>query len=308
MQLRECEYILAIAKEGNMGKAAQRLYVSQPTLSKMLTKLEESIGTPLFERQSTGMVPTAMGETYIRCARQIMELNEKLDQEIKSVTGKQDLLDIGSPMLRIEMITCSIFPQLSKEFFGMRVHFTQPPQNRLTIELLNNHYAIGVGIINQKFQHALNYEKVGEEEYVLVVPKGHPLELQARPMKKHSYPFIDAECLAHSPFILSRPDAYSTKFAQRFFEANRINPPTALTLPQTGMVIHAVAGGAGVAFLPSLPLKALELEDRVTYLSIQHEDEEPMEIGVLYRKGYTLSKIEMRFIERLYQVYQHNGL
>ena len=53
MQLRECEYILAIAQEGNMGKAAQRLYVSQPTLSKMLAKLEEEIGAPLFERQSS---------------------------------------------------------------------------------------------------------------------------------------------------------------------------------------------------------------------------------------------------------------
>ena len=43
MQLRECEYILAIARFGNMGKAAQHLYVSQPALSKMLAKLEEAL-------------------------------------------------------------------------------------------------------------------------------------------------------------------------------------------------------------------------------------------------------------------------
>ena len=303
-QLRECEYILTIAQQGNMGKAAQLLYVSQPTLSRMLSKLEESIGMPLFERQSTGMVPTAMGETYIRCARQIMELNEQLDQEIKNVTGKQPLIDVGLPMLRTEMMTRSIFPQLSKEFFGMLVHFIQPPQNKLSVDLLSNRYALGVGIIKQKFQHALNYETVGEEEYVIVVPKGHPLEMQARPVEGYRYPFIDTERLVHAPFILSRPDAYSTRFAQRFFAANKINPLIALMLPQTGMLIHAVAAGAGVAILPSLPLKALELEDRVTYLSIQDEDEEPMEIGVLYRKGYTLSKIEMRFIELLRQVYQ----
>ena len=48
MNLRECEYILAIAHEGNMGKAAQLQYVSQPMLSKMLSKPEEEIGAPLF--------------------------------------------------------------------------------------------------------------------------------------------------------------------------------------------------------------------------------------------------------------------
>ena len=304
MQLRECEYILAIAQEGNMGKAAQLLYVSQPTLSKMLSKLEESIGMPLFERQSTGMVPTPVGETYIKCARRIMELNNQLDQEIKSVTGKQPLIDVGQPAVRTEMMTRNVFPRLSKEFPGMLVHFIQPPQNKLSVELLNNKFALGLGIVNPKFQHMVNCEKVGEEEYVLVVSAGHPLEKKARPVEGRKFPVIAAEHLAHTPFVLSRPDAFSTRFAQRFFQVNGINPLIALTMPQTANLIHAVAAGVGVALLPSLPLEALALQDQVTYLCIEPESE-PMEIGVMYRKGYALSKIELRFIEMLRQLYQN---
>ena len=57
MQLRECEYFITIAQEGNMGRAARLLYVSQPTLSKMLNKLEKEIGTPLLNqmRRETGL-------------------------------------------------------------------------------------------------------------------------------------------------------------------------------------------------------------------------------------------------------------
>lgn|GEM_PF-1882935 len=305
MNLRECEYILAIAQEGNMGKAAQLLYVSQPTLSKMLSKLEEEIGMPLFERQSTGMVPTSVGETYIQCARRMIELNEQMDQEIKNVTGLQPLIDVGFPVLRSEMMTRDVFLRLSKEFPGMLVHFIYTPQNKLAVDLLNNRFALGVGIITTKYQQILNCEKVGNEEYVLVVPKGHPLERKARAVEGRRYPVISAENLEQTPFVLSRPDAYSTRFAQRFFMENGINPPVALTMPQTGNLIHAVAFGAGVALLPSLPLKTLELQEQLTYLCIE-QILEPMEIGVLYRKGYTLSKIETRFIEMLCQTYQNN--
>ena len=305
MNLRECEYILAIAQEGNMGKAAQLLYVSQPTLSKMLSKLEEEIGAPLFERQSTGMVPTSVGETYIQCARRMIELNDQMDQEIKNVTGLQPLIDVGFPVLRSEMMTKNVFLRLSKEFPGMLVHFTYTPQNKLTVDLLNNRFSLGVGIIRTKYQQMVSCEKVGDEEFVLVVPKGHPLEKKTHAAEGRKYPVISAESLGKTPFVLSRPDAYSTRFAQRFFMENGINPPIVLTMPQTGNLIHAVAFGAGVALLPSLPLEALELQDQLTYLCIEQLSE-PMEVGVLYRKGYSLSKIENRFIEMLCRLYRNN--
>ena len=97
MQLRECEYVLAIAQEGNMSKAAQRLYVSQPTLSKMLAKLEENIGMPLFERQSTGMVPTAAGTVYIEGARRMLELNSQWEQEINAASRNAQAMITAMP-------------------------------------------------------------------------------------------------------------------------------------------------------------------------------------------------------------------
>ena len=305
MHLRECEYILAIAQEGNMGKAAQRLYVSQPTLSKMLAKLEENIGMPLFERQSTGMVPTAAGTAYIEGARRMIELNAQWEQEINAASGNHPLLDIGIPMVRLDVVVYYVLPRLARRFPGLQTHSSHTPQSKLVVDLINNKCALGLGIIKEKYSHILNNEIVGEEEYVLVVPKGHPLERKARPKAGCRYPHVEVSQLKDTPFVISRPDAYSARVTQRFFSDNDITPPIAIRMQNTGNIMKAVAGGAGVALLPSQPLSAMGAADKLAYLHVDVH-EQPMQIGVLYRPGYALSLIEKAFIAELREAYRQS--
>ena len=305
MHLRECEYILAIAQEGNMGKAAQRLYVSQPTLSKMLAKLEENIGMPLFERQSTGMVPTAAGTAYIEGARRMIELNAQWEQEINAASGNHPLLDIGIPMVRLDVVVYYVLPRLARRFPGLQTHSSHTPQGKLVVDLINNKCALGLGIIKEKYSHILNNEIVGEEEYVLVVPKGHPLERKARPKAGCRYPHVEVSQLKDTPFVISRPDAYSARVTQRFFSDNDITPPIAIRMQNTGNIMKAVAGGAGVALLPSQPLSAMGAADKLAYLHVDVH-EQPMQIGVLYRRGYALSLIEKAFIAELREAYRQS--
>ena len=305
MQLRECEYILDIVQEGNMGKAAQRLYVSQPTLSKMLAKLEENIGMPLFERQSTGMVPTAAGTAYIEGARRMIELNAQWEQEINAASGNHPFLDIGIPMVRLDVVVYYVLPRLARRFPGLQTHSSHTPQSKLVVDLINNKCALGLGIIKEKYSHILNNEIVGEEEYVLVVPKGHPLERKARPKAGCRYPHVEVSQLKDTPFVISRPDAYSARVTQRFFSDNDITPPIAMRMQNTGNIMKAVAGGAGVALLPSQPLSAMGAADKLAYLHVDVH-EQPMQIGVLYRRGYALSLIEKAFIAELREAYRQS--
>ena len=303
MQLRECEYVLAIAQEGNMSKAAQRLYVSQPTLSKMLAKLEENIGMPLFERQSTGMVPTAAGTAYIEGARRMLELNAQWEQEINAASGNHPALDIGIPMVRLDVVVYYVLPRLTKRFPGLQTHSSHTPQSKLVVDLINNKCALGLGIITEKYSHILNCEAVGEEEYVLAVPKGHPLERKAQPLAGCRYPHVAVTHLKDIPFVISRPDAFSARVTQRFFSDHDITPPIAVRMQNTGNIMKAVAGGAGVALLPSQPLSAMGAADKLTYLHVDvHEPS--MQIGVLYRRGYVLSPVEKAFIADLREAYR----
>ena len=85
MDRRELEYIIVIAQEKNLSKAAERLYVSQPALSRFLLKLETQAGLPLFERKKRQLVPTLAGELYLDTARKMLQLDQDLERQLKKL-------------------------------------------------------------------------------------------------------------------------------------------------------------------------------------------------------------------------------
>lgn len=76
MNYHELQYILCIAKHQNLTKAAQELYISQPTLTKHLQKLEREMGTKLFSRSGNSYTPTFAGRKYMEYARKILQIRQ----------------------------------------------------------------------------------------------------------------------------------------------------------------------------------------------------------------------------------------
>lgn len=85
MEHREMEYVIVIAQEKNLSKAAERLFISQPALSRFLVKLEQELGTPLFERKNRQYIPTMAGELYLDTAREILCLQQQFDAALRSL-------------------------------------------------------------------------------------------------------------------------------------------------------------------------------------------------------------------------------
>lgn len=84
MEIRELKYFLAVAREGNISKAAEHLYITQPTLSRQLKNLEEEIGTPLFARGSRKITLTDAGILLRKRADELVSLYEKTQKEMKT--------------------------------------------------------------------------------------------------------------------------------------------------------------------------------------------------------------------------------
>jgi LysR family hydrogen peroxide-inducible transcriptional activator len=80
MNLKDLEYIIALAETGHFGKAAQSCFVSQPTLSHQLKKLEDELGVILFERAPKQVIPTAVGAHIIEKARQVVRITSDIIQ------------------------------------------------------------------------------------------------------------------------------------------------------------------------------------------------------------------------------------
>ena len=80
MNLRDFKYVIAVAETHHFGRAAERCYVSQPTLSGQIKKLEEELGIVIFERTKRSVEITPIGEEIVALARQLMEQADAIEQ------------------------------------------------------------------------------------------------------------------------------------------------------------------------------------------------------------------------------------
>ena len=113
MDIRAMRYFLAIAETENVSKAAEKLHMSQPPLTRQMKQLEEELNVELFERESGRLHLTEAGYYFRERAREIVELTDKLEEEMKSTFGTYDgNISIGS----IETVGVSVLPTWITEF------------------------------------------------------------------------------------------------------------------------------------------------------------------------------------------------
>ena len=87
MNLKEQEYVCALAENGTITAAAKELFISQPALSIYINNLEKSLGVRLFERVGKQFILTYAGEQYVEKAKLILQLSHELDEKLKDITG-----------------------------------------------------------------------------------------------------------------------------------------------------------------------------------------------------------------------------
>ena len=152
MNYHELEYILCIAKYQNLTKAAQELYISQPTLTKHLQKLEREMGTKLFSRSGNSYTPTFAGRKYMEYARKILQIQQDWEKELKDLTeNNEGELNVAFPLMRS---TCMV-PQIMTSFFQkypkVKVNILEEAYSIQEKLLLNDQ--LDFGIFNEVHEH-----------------------------------------------------------------------------------------------------------------------------------------------------------
>lgn len=303
MKLREYEYILAIAKEKTTTQAAQALCVSQPTLSRALASVEADLNMQLFHRCGREMVPTEAGRVFLESIREIVAMNDRLDDTLKKVAAQPHTLSIACPFLRTPFMINRVFKLAHQEMPDIRFQIFNVSQTSILNGLTAGEYPLAFGIIRDEYERRFSHQIVASEEMVLAVHRNHPLKTKAVLQEDCTYPFVSASLLAREPFVFSHERSFSSLFSSEFFEAENISPPIVARFQTTSHVLQAVSAGLGSAIIPSVPHSTLEQSESITYLSIRDRSATHA-IGILFRKNHILTKDEEHFIEILRRVYR----
>lgn len=288
MDLKEARYILAIAKNKNIGKAAESLFISQPSLSKYLKNLERQLGTPLFSRIDNTYIPTYIGERYLHYAEQIAAFGEEWNQEYEDITHKeQGRLNIAIPI----MLGSTILQPTLMEFHRRYPHVTinvMEEVNFVAEQTLRNH-SIDLTFYNvHEFPKLLEYQIIRKEEIVLILSEGHPLAEKAEKKPGYRYPWLDLRLLEQENFILLYPDQNTGGIALELFEEYQIRPPVLLHTRNSQMSIKLAMDGMGAAFAPACYFHSLEKEraDHPLCFSIGNKPVETTTIAAYLPKRY----------------------
>ncbi|WP_392675438.1 LysR family transcriptional regulator [Streptomyces sp. LN785] len=175
MELRQLHYLTVIADEGNLGRAAQRLYVSQPALSYALKSLESELGVRLFERHAGGVTATAAGHDVIEEARLTVRQSERVtDAADRHRRGETGVLRVGFEASGAGELTTRARAEFARRHPGVRVAPKRYDWGQEAAAVRNGLADVAFVWLPNDLT-GLHAEVVHTEPRVVGLPSGHPL-------------------------------------------------------------------------------------------------------------------------------------
>jgi LysR family hydrogen peroxide-inducible transcriptional activator len=297
MTLTELKYIVAVARERHFGRAADACFVSQPTLSVAIKKLEEELDVKIFERSANEVTLTALGEEIIRQAQSVLEQAQNIKDIAKR--GKDPLagpLKLGI----IYTIGPYLLPELVKHAIAMSSQMPLMLQENFTVKLLEmlRTGEIDCAIMAEPFQDAgLALANLYDEPFMAALPSSHPLAFQdsigAQELKSETMLLLgNGHCFRDHVLEVCPEFARFSSNAEgirKSFEGSSLET-----------IKHMVAAGMGVTLVPRLsvpkeamafkPKKSKKVQDQfVRYLPIVDGTDAPptRRVVLAWRKSFT---------------------
>ena len=184
MNITELRYLVAIMKWGSVSAAAKQMYAAQPNVSKALKNLEEEYGIRMFERSSTGMIPTEQGRHFIEQAQRVLQEVDRLDADARRRQGECAELRVALPHATYASYAAVDFLQQAAGSEQLRVHIREAGSMEWLDFVLRRGYNMALLRYAEEDEdyysrycarRGLHREQIMEFEYRLLVNRDSPL-------------------------------------------------------------------------------------------------------------------------------------
>ena len=243
LKLKDLRYLVALADQRHFGRAAARCFVSQPTLSAQLKKLEQSLGVQLIERAPNNVSLTAVGEEVVARARRILEAS---DEMVGLARTHQDPLGGRLRVALLPTIGPYLLPQLAplirKALPRLQLHLYEHQTAPMLEKLHGGELDLGILALPVELE-GLESCELYREEFLLAAPERHPLAAQQRVRVSD---LRDAKLLLLEEGHCLRDQALEVCSRVGLRDSQDFRATSLETLRQM------VAAGAGVTLLPEL--------------------------------------------------------
>ena len=295
MTLTEMRYIVALAQEKHFGRAANSCYVSQPTLSVAIKKVEGLLRASLFERGINEVRVTPLGEKIVEQAKKVLQEAVKLD-EIAATIGDplNGSLRVGVIYSVAPYLFPKLIPAVHKKAPNMPLFLKEDFTHNLINSLKSGDIDVAVVALPCK-EVGLVSQSMYEEQFKIIVPAGHKLANKEN-LKKH-FRIPTDELNPNEILLLGHGNCFRDQviescphIKQQFQRENPI--PSYIEGSSLETLLHMVESGSGIAVMPNTALseKVLQNKDELVKV-LEFADPVPFRtIGLVWRVTFPRTK------------------
>jgi DNA-binding transcriptional LysR family regulator len=296
MEMKDIEYVKAIVDYGNITKASEKLYITQPSLSMYIKNMEDRLGFKMFDHIGKKFELTYAGEKFMEIGRNILFSRENFMNELSNII-KNDYgrLRVAIPLLRSSHLIPAIIPKFAEIYPNVEIELLEDFSVVLEDKLLNGE--ADIGILNKPNRDInLDYEVISDEEFLLAVPLNHPLADTAIPREGTNFKWIDIRQFEKEKFILNFAEQRTGQLSRKIFAEHNMNPKNRLITRSIETALNLTATGFGMSFVVESHINHIQLSENPHFFSIGNPTVKTGFI-VAYRKNSILSQHARAFIE-----------
>lgn len=245
IELRHLRYFLAVAESAHFTRAAEKLHVTQPTLSHQIRELEDQLNLQLFDRAGRKVKLTAAGETLLPHAQKVVRELESARIALSELHGlKRGLLRVGI----VQTVNTCVIPEIVERFAdahpGVRVECAEMAVADIESDLEAGRLDLGISFL-PACRKNLTGEQLFTEELVAVVAADHPL---AKTRK------VRVRDLADQRFVLLAPKYCTRQLIDRAFVEAALEPDIRVEMNTVASILATLRRTNLVSLLPTLAL------------------------------------------------------
>ncbi len=302
------EYVYSVYKTGSFTKAAQSLYISQPSLSVAIQNIEKQIGAPLFERAGTKVILTEIGEEYIKSAQKIMNIEKEFENRLNDIysleTGE---ITVGGTNYLSSYVLPKVINKFSSLYPKIKVNLVEANSKNLIDMMINQTVDVIIDSFDENMDEYVGYS-LKNEQIFLCVPKDFSInktleKYQILPHQIYDGSIdlekivpIDIKNFKEQPFILLKNGNDMFYRAQTIFEKADITPNVLLRVDQMNISYALSETGMGCCFLTDTLFKFGKFSDNVVLYRVEKKHS-TRTLYVAHKKNVYIKKASQMFME-----------
>ncbi|WP_378954167.1 LysR family transcriptional regulator [Pelosinus sp. sgz500959] len=291
MELRQIKYFCMVSKLNSFTKAAEKLHISQPSITQAIRKLEQELDVQLFDRSKKKSVLTSEGQAFVIRMEKVLHEFEQAVDELKDFRNLQKgTIKVGIPPMIVSYLFPDIFSCFKNSYPGLQLLPSEETSSLEAAAKLETDELDLAIIILPEHSTTLDTLTITEEQLVLCMHPEHPL------CKKQ---FISFDQLKDEKFILLKAGSYQHQMVINRCLHHDFMPNTIFSSNQIKTIKSLIANGSGISLLMEMVVKD-DPQIAVTPL------DKPIkfDIGLAWKKDKYLSNASMGFIKFLEERYK----